>query len=98
MLKNVIRECMFRAKRCGQNKPDLVLLDHITGALSHSGLRSAVRDGLKTERALVKMRCLLGVADVKFDVICPFKRQKIFLDRRSLFLFWSRNCCWHNDL
>src|SRR6266568_7223512 len=44
------------------------------------------------------MRRLLGVADVKFNVICAFERQEIFLRRRSIFLFWSSNCCWHNDL
>jgi hypothetical protein len=72
MLKNVIREFMFRSKRCGQNKRDLVLPDDVTGALSHPGFRSAVSHRLKTERALIKMRRLLSVTDVKLDVICPF--------------------------
>src|SRR5262245_13611853 len=98
MLKNVIGNCMLRAKRCGQDKRDLILPDHVAGALAHAGLRSAVGYRLKTERALIKMRRLLGVADVKLDVICAFQRQKIFLFRWSLFLFWSSNCRWHNDL
>src|SRR5215475_12846519 len=98
MLKNVIGNCMFRSKRCGQNKRDLILPNHIADALPHAGFGSAIRHWLKTEGALIKMRSLLGVTDVKLDVICPFKRQKIFLCRRSLFLFWSSNCGWHNNL
>src|SRR5207249_8553839 len=77
---------------------DPVLTNHIAGALSNAGFRSAVGYRLKTERALVKMRRLLGVADVKLDVICTFERQKIFLRRWGSFLFWSSNCRWHNDL
>src|SRR5207245_4160699 len=89
---------MFRANRRGQSKRDLVLPHHITGAISHAGFRSAIGYRLKTERALVKMRRLLGVTDVKLDVICAFKGQKIFLRRWGSFLFWSSNCRWHNDL
>src|SRR5262249_474738 len=44
------------------------------------------------------MSRLLGVTDVKLDVICPFKRQKIFLYRPSLFGFGNNNCRWHIDL
>ena len=98
MFENMIGNWMFRPNRRGQNKRDLVLPNHIAGALSHAGFRSAVGYRLKTERALVKMRRLLGVADVKLDVICTFKRQKILLHRRSAFRFWSSNCRWHNDL
>src|SRR5262245_25440974 len=98
MLKNVIRECMFRPKRCGQNKRDLVLPNHIAGALPHTGFGSAIGDRLKTERALIKMRRLLGITDVKLDVIGPFQRQKIFLFGWSLFGFGNSNCSWHNDL
>ena len=68
-----------------RDKRDLVLPNHVTSALSHAGFRSAIGYGLKTERALIKMRSLLGVADVKFDVISPFERQKIFVYRES---FW----------
>src|SRR6516165_7184434 len=98
MLKNVIGDCVFCAKRCGQNERNLVLPNHVTGALSHASLGSAVGYWLKTERALIKMRRLLGVTDIKFNVICPFKRQKIFVHRRGSFLFWSSYCRWHNDL
>src|SRR5262249_4411337 len=98
MLVNMTGDVMTRPKRRGRNKRDLVLPHHITGAISDASLRSAVGHGLKTERALVKMRRLLGVTDVKLDVICPFKRQKIFLHHRGPFLFWSSNCGWHNDL
>ena len=76
MLKNVIRNCVFRAKRCGQDKRDLVLPDHVAGALSHAGFGSAIGHGLKTERALIKMRRLLGVTDVKLDVISALRAAK----------------------
>src|SRR5439155_16737307 len=81
-----------------QYKRDRVLPDYITGALSHAGFRSVVGYRLKTERALVKVRCLFGIAGVKFNVICALKWQKIFLRCGGSFLFWSSNCRWHNDL
>src|SRR5437867_867958 len=98
MLMNMIGDWMFRPNRRGQNKRDLVLPNHITGAISHARFRSAIGHRLKTQRALVKMRRLLGVTDVKLDVICAFERQEIFLRRWGTFLFWSSNCRWHNDL
>src|SRR5439155_26512730 len=98
MFMNVIGGRMSCSHRRGQNKRDLVLPDQIAGTLSHAGFRSAVGHRLKTQRALVKVRRLLGVTGVKLDVICTFERQKIFLCRRGAFLFWSSNCRWHNDL
>src|SRR5437899_8295043 len=98
MLKNVIINRVVRAKRCGQDKRDLVLPNHVAAAFPHAVFRSAVGHRLKTQRALVKMRRLFGVTDVKLDVICTLEGQKIFSYRRSGFLFWSSNCRWHNDL
>src|SRR2546427_575412 len=98
MFESVTGDWMVRPNRCRQNKRDLVLPHHITAAFVHAGFRSAVGQWLKTKRSLIKMRCLLGVPDIKFNVICAFERQKIFFDRRRRFLFWSSNCGWHNDL
>src|SRR5437867_12413983 len=98
MFMDVIGGRMSCSQRRAQNKRDLILLHHVTGAFSHAGFRSAIGHWLKTERALIKMRRLLGVPDVKLDVICPFERQKIFLRRWGSFLFRSSNCRWHNDL
>src|SRR5262249_12912650 len=93
---------MLRPKRCGQYKRDFVLPHHITGPLSHASFRSTVGHGLKTKRALIKMRRLLRVTDIKFDVICALERQKIFLSLRGSllghFLLWSSNCRWHDNL
>ncbi len=89
MLKNVIGNCMFRAKRCGQDKRDLVLPNHVAGALSHPGFGSAVGHRLKTERALIKMRRLLGVTDVKFDVICALQAAKNLPALPELFLVFG---------
>src|ERR671918_2046865 len=98
MLKNVISNCMLRANRCGQHKRDLVLADGVAGAISHTGFRPAISQRLKTERALIEMRRLLGVAHIKLDMIRPFERKKIFLHLRGPFGFWSSNRGWHNDL
>src|SRR6266478_6166586 len=98
MFMNVTGDRMTRPKRRRQNKRDLVLPDHITGAIPHAGFRSTIGQRLKTERALIKVGRLFGVTDMKFDVICALERQKIFLHRRGIFLFWSSNCRWHDDL
>src|SRR5437867_9255591 len=87
MFMNMIGDRMTRPKRRRQNKRDLVLTDRITGAFSHARFRSAIGHRLKTERALIKVRRLFGVTDMKFDVIRALERQKIFLcrggDRKS---------------
>ena len=76
-----------------QNKRELVLANGVARAIFDSGFRSAVGQTLKTEDALVKMRGLFGIADVKFNVIRSFQRQKILLGCRSFFR--SCNGCWH---
>src|SRR5437016_12843919 len=96
MFESVTGDWMVRPNRCRQNKRDLVLPYRVTGAISDAGFRSAVGEWLKTERALIKMRRLLGVADIKFDVISSLQRQKIFLCCGSCFRFWSSYCRWHN--
>src|SRR5438093_10916867 len=98
MFMNMIGDRMTRPKRRRQNKRDLVLPDRITGTFSHARFRSAIGQRLKTERALIKVRRLFGVTDMKFDVIRALERQKIFLCRGGPFRFWSSNCRWHNDL
>src|SRR5207249_9464147 len=98
MFMNMIGDRMTHPKWRCQNKRDLVLPDYVTGAFSHASFRSAIGHRLKTERALIKMRRLLGVTDVKLDVICALKRQEIFSCQWSCFRFWSSNCRWHNDL
>src|SRR5215216_5220717 len=96
MLKNVIGDRMLRADRGSQHKRNLVLPHDITGALSYTGFRSAIGQWLKAERTLIKMRRLLRVADVKFNVICALERQKILSERSCGFVFGSSNCRWHN--
>ena len=74
MLMNVLGDWMFRPNWRGQDKLDLILANDVAGAISHTGFRSTVGQRLKTERALIKMRRLFGVTDVKLDVVCPFER------------------------
>src|SRR5437667_11697179 len=95
MFMNVIRDCIVRPRWRRQDKCQLVLPNGVTRAIFETGLRSAVGQALKTKGALIKMRRLFGVADIKFDVVRSFQRQKILLGCRSTFLFWSSNCCCH---
>src|SRR5438046_485750 len=73
MLMNMLGDWMLRPNWRGQDKRDLILANDVAGAISHTGFRSTVGHRLKTQRALIKMRRLLGVTDIKLDVICPFE-------------------------
>src|SRR5690242_5464649 len=95
MFLNVIGDFVVRLKRCCQNERQLVLTDRITRAILDSGLRPGVGQTLETKNAFVKMRRLLGVADVKLNMIRALERQKILRRFRSSFLFWSSNCRRH---
>src|SRR5439155_2318444 len=78
-----------------QNKRQIVLSNSVTAAILNARLGTGVSQTLETERALVEMRRLLGVANIKFNVIRALERQKIFLCRWRTFLFWSSNCGCH---
>jgi hypothetical protein len=55
----------------GENQSDLVLLQHVTGAVPRPGLGAAVGEDLVPEDAAIEVGRLLGVTDVKLDEICP---------------------------
>src|SRR3984893_5154441 len=95
MFLNVVGDRIAFANGSGQNERELVLPNRITGAIFDSGFRSAVCETLKTKNAFVKMRRLLGVTDVKFNVIRALERQEIFRNLRGTLLFWSSNCRCH---
>src|SRR5215470_3117239 len=101
----VITDMMIRPHRRGQHKRDLVLPDRVARPISHAGLRPRVCEALKSKGRFVKMCRLLGVADIKLDVIGTVQWQKIFLGylrcfsfSNGSFRFWSSNRRWHNDL
>src|SRR5262245_49234509 len=94
----VISDMMIPPHRRGQHKRDLVLPNRITRPISRAGLRPRVCEALKSKGCFVKMRRLLGIADIKLDVIGSVEWQKILLRFRHPFGFWSSNCRWHNDL
>ena len=73
-----------------RDKRDLILPHHVTGALSHPGFGSAIGHRLKTERALIKMRRLLGVTDVKLDVIRALPAAKNLPVSPESFWFWEQ--------
>src|SRR5438270_520331 len=95
MFLNMLGDRIAITNRCRQNEGQLVLTNGVTRAILDSGFRAAVSQTLEPEHALVEVRRLLGVADIKFDMIRAFQRQKILLGCRSTFLFWSSNCCCH---
>ena len=69
MFVMVVCDRMIRPQRRGQDKGQLVLTDRIARPILHSRFRSWIGKALKTKRGLIKMRRLLGVTDVKLDVI-----------------------------
>src|SRR5881275_2390217 len=94
----MVGDRMTRPQRRGQDKSQFILTDRVARPILRSRFRSGISETLKTERCLVVMRRLLGVTDIKLDVIGALKRKKILFSRWSRFCFWSSNCRWHNDL
>ena len=84
MQSDVVGNWIVRAERSGENKRQLVLPDGIAGAIFDAGLRACVSERLKTERGLVVVRGLLGVAHPEFHVISSLKRKKIGFGWTSL--------------
>src|SRR5205085_2569024 len=95
MFLNVIGDFVVRPKGRGQDKRQLVLANGVARAIFDTRFRSAVGQTLETEYTLVEVRGLFGVANIKFNVVRAFERQKILLGRRSTFLLWSSNCRCH---
>src|SRR5260370_11182441 len=98
MLVDVVGDRIIRPDGSSQEQGQLVLPNRIAGAIFRPGFRSGISQALKPERSLVEMRRLLGVPDIKLDVVSSLERQKIFIGCWSRFRFWSSNCRWHNDL
>src|SRR5437763_10488304 len=98
MFVNVISDRIIGTDGSGQEQGQLILSNRIAGAIFHPGLRPGIRQALKSERGFVEMRRLLGVPDIKLDVIRALQGQEIFLGYRCFFSSWSSNCRWHNDL
>src|SRR5205809_7966295 len=94
MFMNMIGDRMTRPKRRRQNKRDLVLPGHITGAISHTGFRSAVGQRLKTERALIKVRRLLAFFCSNLMGTLSLVRQEFILNLRGALLCCASNGLW----
>ena len=60
-------------QRRRQDKSQLVLPNHITGAVLDARFRPGIGQALETEGCFVKVRGLLGVAHVKLDVVGPLQ-------------------------
>ncbi len=90
---NVIGNRIICPQRGGKNEGELVLSNDVARSIFRSRFRSRIGEALKTERCLVKMRRLLGIADIELDVIGALERKKISFGGRSCFR--SGNCRWH---
>ena len=107
MLVDMIGDRVLRPHRRGQHEGQLVLSDDVARADLAAGFGSGISEALKAKRGLVKMRGLLGVADIEFDVIGALERQEILL-RLVLGLhpvgyahflgFWFSGRCAHKNL
>ena len=82
MHSDVVRDRVVRPERRGEDEGQFVLPDDVTGPVFDACLRPGIGEALKAERRLVKMRGLLGIADVELHVIGPLQRQKIGFGRR----------------
>src|SRR5205823_9088386 len=57
--------------------PDLLLLEHVRGAVADTRLRAGVGGRREAERVLVEEGRLLGVSDPELDVIPAVKRHEV---------------------
>src|SRR5215831_2132067 len=64
-------------KAAREHEPDLLLLEHVRGAVANSGLRASVRRRREAERLLVVVGGLLRVPDPELDVIPAFERHEV---------------------
>src|SRR5438046_7949753 len=98
MFMDMISDRMIRSQRRGQDERQSILTNRVADSILGSRFRPGIGEALKTKRRLIEMCRLFGVTDIKFDVICTVKRQKILFSCRSSFGFWCRNCLLYNAL
>src|SRR5579883_1426666 len=79
MQPDVFGDRVVRAESRCQHEPDLTLLEDIRSAIAHPCLRPAVRNDLHAKCRPIVVGSLLGVADVKLDVIGTVERQEVAL-------------------
>jgi len=66
-----------RAETARQDEANVVLLEDVRGAVPNTGFRPCVRGFRETEGVLVEEGGLLGIADVKLEVIPPVDRHEV---------------------
>ena len=74
MLVDVIGDRIIRPYGRSQEQGQLMLPNRIAGPIFYSRFRPGIRQVLKSERCLVEMGRLLGITDVKLDVVGTVKR------------------------
>src|SRR5947199_10831797 len=87
MFMDMISDRMIRSQRRGQDERQSILTNRVADSILGSRFRPGIAEALKTKRRLIEMCRLFGVTDIKFDVICTVKRQKILFRCRSRFGF-----------
>jgi hypothetical protein len=71
------RDLAVRPQPARDDEPDVVLFEHVRGAIADTGLRAGVRNPVEPERALVEVCGLLRVADPELDVIPALDRHEV---------------------
>ncbi len=67
--RDVARDLVVRLQTGRQNEAQLVLLEQVADAIADARFGPGIGDLFETERRHIIMCCLLGVADVKLDVV-----------------------------
>src|SRR5687768_9318693 len=74
---DMLGDLAARRQRSREDEADLPLLENVAHPIAGSGLRSAIRDELESERSAIVVRRLLRVPDEELDVVGPVYRKNI---------------------
>ncbi len=77
VLADVLVDRALRVHWRGEHQADLVLLQHVAGAVLHARLQAGIGHALEAPRALVVVGALLGVAHVQFHVVRAQQGQEV---------------------
>lgn len=67
--RDMLRDRMVAVDRRGEDQPNVALLHNVGDPIADAGFWSGVGREREAKRAAIKVRGLLGVADVKLDIV-----------------------------
>ena len=77
VLVDVLRDLAVGAERRGEDEADVVLDQHVAGAVPNAGLQARVSDGGEAPQGPIVGGRLLGVGDPELDVVDALEGQEI---------------------